>query len=238
MQDVVVGYLHGDHVTQEFHHCLFRSWVHDLWGPHRILDFAPQYSSSNLCRSRNQMVLDMLDHETAEWLWMLDTDATFQPDMLDQLLTVADPTDRPIIGALCHQVRGKLDSDGNAVIDRHYSQVREVIPTIYQMIETDGVITGYRESTSYGTGLLEVDATGCHCLLVHRTVFEKIESDHPYRWFREDLIGPGVIAGEDIWFCLQARQHGFPVYVDTRLESGHVKRFVTTSDMSTVERTA
>ena len=226
MRNVVVGYLHGDTITQEFHHCLWRAWIHDLWGPRHILDFTPQYSSSNLSRSRNQMVLDMLAHDDAEWLWTVDTDATFQPDILDRLLDNADPTERPIIGALSHQIRGKLDN-GKPVI-QNGSQVRETIPTLYKMLTTDGVITGYQESTSYGEGLLEVDATGCHCLLIHRTVFEAIKSDHPYRWFREDELSPGLIAGEDIWFCVKAREVGYPIYVDTRLESGHVKRTILT----------
>lgn len=237
-RDVVVGYLHGDYVTQEFHHCLGRAGGYDVQsGECRILGFVPQYAGVNICRSRNQMVTDMLAYDEAEWLWMLDSDATFAPNLLHCLLADADVQERPIVGALAHQVRGKVDGDGRAVFDRHGSQIREVVPTLYQMVEQDGRITGYRESTGYEMGLLEVDATGAHCLLVHRTVFEKIESVHPYRWFREDEIAPGCMAGEDIWFCLAARACGFPVYVDTRLEAGHVKRFVMTSDMSTIGRT-
>jgi hypothetical protein len=67
-------------------------------------------------------------------------------------------------------------------------------------------------------------------------VFEAIKSEHPYRWFREDEIAPGTIAGEDIWFCLEVRRAGFPIYVNTSLESGHVKPVVLTSEMSNIER--
>jgi hypothetical protein len=88
----------------------------------------------------------------------------------------------------------------------------------------------------YEVGLQEVDATGCHCLLVHRSVFETIQSEHPYRWFREDLIAEDTISGEDIWFCIEARKAGFPLFVDTRLESGHVKPVVLTSELCAVER--
>jgi hypothetical protein len=236
-QDVVVGYLHGDNITQEFHHCLFGVFIHDMWGPQRIVNFAPQYSNVNVCRSRNQMVTDFLAQERAEWLWLLDVDAAFPPDMLDRMLTVADKKKRPVIGALAHQRRGKTDENG-PVFDAFGSQDIEIVPTMYQLAwDANGEYEGYREVERYELGLNEVDATGAHCLLVHRSVFEAIKSDHPYRWFREDEWTPGgPVVGEDLWFCLKAREAGFPIFVDTRLESGHIKRFCITSAMSHVER--
>ncbi len=236
-QNVIVGYLHPDTITQQFHHCLFGAFIHDAWGPQHILNFAPQFSGGNLCKARNQMVHDMLEQERAEWLWILDSDATFPPNMLDMLLDDADPEHRPIIGALAHQMRGKTTEDHEPVLDDNGLQVREVLPTMYK-VEYDeaGDWAGYREVTSYVLGLNEVDATGCHCLLVHRDVFEKIQSSHPYRWFREDEVAPDIVAGEDIWFCLEARKLGYPIYVDTRLESGHVKTTELTSQESHVER--
>jgi GT2 family glycosyltransferase len=236
-QNVVVGYLHPSHITQEFHHCLFGAFIHDAWGPQHILNFAPQFSGGNLCKSRNQMVHDMLKQDRAEWLWIVDSDATFPPNILDALLDSADPLERPVVGALAHQYRGKVDEDYKPVFGPTGMQIRELLPTMYQTEwGPDGEWVGYREIESYQLGLQEVDATGCHCVLVHRTVFEAIKSEHPYRWFREDEIAPGTIAGEDIWFCLEAKRAGFPIYVNTALESGHVKPVVLTSEMSHVER--
>lgn len=235
-QDVVVGYLHGDLITQEFHHCLGQAFISDIWGPCRILDFAPQYSNVNICRARNQMVTDMLAHEKAEWLWMLDVDAAFAPNMLHCLLEDADPTERPVIGALCHYRKARMVDD-KPVFDRFGLHEVETVPTMYKVEMHDGIYEGFRHIERYGLGLCEVDATGCHCLLVHRSVFEAIKSDHPYRWFREDEWSPGgPVVGEDIWFCLKARELGYPIYVDTRLEAGHVKRFILTSAMSDIER--
>jgi hypothetical protein len=233
---VIVGYLHADTITQEFHHCLTNAMIHDIWGPRNVCRWMAKYSGCNINRLRNEVVRDFLDDERAEWLWLLDQDATFPANMLDALLESADPVERPIVGALAHQLRGKT-VDGEPVFDQFGTQERDVIPTMYKIARDDhGGYIGYREVTGYTLGLNEVDATGTHCLLVHRTVFEAIKSDHPYRWFREDEIAPGYIAGEDIWFCLQARALNIPVYVDTRLESGHVKRCHLTSESSMIER--
>ncbi len=195
-----------------------------------------EYSNVNVCRSRNAIVQQFLDAD-AEWLLLLDVDAAFPETILDEMLAVADPIERPIIGALAHQRRGKVDEDGDPVIDDVGNQVVEVVPTMYQIAWENGEYVGYREVASYTLGLNEVDATGTHTLLVHRSVFEAIKSDHPYRWFREDeWVTGGPVVGEDIWFCLSARAAGFPIYVDTRIESGHVKRFIVTSQMSHIER--
>jgi GT2 family glycosyltransferase len=238
-QNVMVGYLHSDTLTQEFHHCLFKLFIHDTWGPQHVRRFAGQYSGANICKGRNQLVHDFLEDDRCDWLWILDDDATFHETMLDGLLASADPLERPIVGALAHQYRGRNDEDGNPVFGTAGIQIREPLPTMYK-IEwgPDGEWLGYREATSYHLGLNEVDATGAHCLLVHRTVFEAIKSDHPYRWFREDEIAPGTICGEDIWFCIAARRAGFPIYVNTQLEAGHVKPVVLTSEMSSIERVA
>lgn len=233
-QNVVVGYCHGPTLTQEFHHCLFRLAFSDAFGPQRILDYVPQYASVNISGARNQMVHEFLERVDAEWLWMLDSDATFAPNLLHLMLEVADPDERPIVGALAYQVRfppeGGLDATG--------VPVRRIVPTMYrQERDADGTWLGYRELESFGRGLLDVDATGCHCLLVHRAVFEKTKADHPHPWFRESVIDGvegKVLAGEDITFCLAARDAGFRIVVDTRLESGHVKPFTVTSLMATV----
>ena len=91
-QTVVVGYLHNDLVTQEFHHCLFGVFIHDAWGPQHILNFAPQFSGANICKARNQMVRDFLDQDRAEWLWILDSDATFPPKSSTWSTTPATPS--------------------------------------------------------------------------------------------------------------------------------------------------
>lgn len=238
-QDVVVGYLHGDYWTQEFGHSLFGLFIHDVWhGQRRIRDFSYQYANVNVCRSRNQLVHDFLETDNT-WLLLLDVDAAFPPNLLELLLASADEHERPIVGALAHQRRGKTE-DGEPVLDALGNQEIEVVPTMYKIAWGEhGEYVGYREVEKYSTGLNEVDATGCHTLLVHRTVFEAIKSDHPYRWFREDEWTPGgPVVGEDIWFCLAARELGFPIYVDTSIESGHVKRFLMTSLMSHIERIA
>ena len=225
-QDLVIGYVHGDLITQEFHHCLMSTWIQDLMGPRRILNFAPQYSGCQISGARNQMVTDFLAQDEAQWLMIFDSDATFSPDLIHVLLNQAETWDIKVLGALAHRIRGS----GEPPILAAQGQIRDIIPVAYkQTRDEDGEWVGYQELTMFGQGLLEVDATGCHALLVHREVFEKIHSDHPHRWFRESVLKSGVLAGEDITFCLAARDAGYQVFVDTLHEAGHIKSMVLTS---------
>jgi hypothetical protein len=94
-------------------------------------------------------------------------------------------------------------------------------PTLYR-IAGNGEVSRYEEAPE--SGLLEVDATGAACLLVHRTVFEKIATEYapPLTWFAES-VAFGQVWSEDITFCVRARAAGFQTVVDCDVKLGHIK---------------
>jgi GT2 family glycosyltransferase len=60
--------------------------------------------------------------------------------------------------------------------------------------------------------LVSVDATGMHCILIRREVFEKIE--RPYFFYDS--------TSEDMNFCKKAIKAGFEILVDTGITCGHL----------------
>ena len=70
----------------------------------------------------------------------------------------------------------------------------------------------------YPEGLVKVTATGTGCLLVDCKVFEEME----YPWFAFDHTQDGGPIGEDVNFCYKAGRLGYPVFVDTRIKTGHL----------------
>ena len=157
-------------------------------------------SGSLVAAARNAIVRRALATD-CDWVLQIDDDMQFPPDVLPALLAHAEPVERPIVGALCVKVHRNGD----------------VEPTLYRLATERH--THLRVVRDWQRGqLVQVDATGAACLLVHRRVFEAIEEP----WF-----GPAVLAGEelgeDVSFCLSARQAGFPIFVASSVDVGHVK---------------
>jgi GT2 family glycosyltransferase len=239
---VMIGVPCGGHPSASFLRSMVFLMVWDAKHNGVVVDGGSymQKHGSNVSQNRNQLVKTFLEGGW-EWLWFIDDDMTFEPDILDRLLEVADEKERPIVGALCFSY--------------HQGSDREVVPTIYQIGEKDGEkkllsAIGYPHDQ-----LVQVHATGTGCLLVHRRVFVELAKrwQAPWPWFDwsewghtfsewgtipgtdVEYAGPGDHIGEDITFCLRAGSQGgnvpgydgngetFPVFVDTRIECGHRK---------------
>lgn len=184
-------------------------------------------SGPRIAEARNSMVdAFALRFPEAEWLFTVDSDMTFEPDILESLLEVADPVERPIVGALCFAPAG--DNTG-------------AYPTIYREVtyEVDGqTLVGVDRMDDYPDNtLMRVGGTGAAGMLVHRSVFARMRepwpkgfgtlqngAPNPYPWYVEGLVSPdGKPLGEDIAFCRRAIQVGIPVHVHTGIQMGHMK---------------
>ena len=65
----------------------------------------------------------------------------------------------------------------------------------------------------YPKGLIEIQGVGMACTLIKREVFETV----PKPWFF-----PHENIGEDLAFCIRAKQVGFKIFCNTELICGHV----------------
>lgn len=163
-------------------------------------------SGANLPMARNWQVRTFLNETEAEWLWFIDADMGFDVSALSKLLDVAHPTLAPMVGGICF---GR-NEDG-------------MIWPIAMRFKSD-TQTFQRLHTYEYQGLMPVDATGAAFFIVHRSVLEKLneEYEEPHKWF-----GLGALEGreisEDILFCMRVRAAGYPIYIDTRVETEHVK---------------
>jgi hypothetical protein len=219
---VVVAYPHRHaSTTPQFQRCLRSLCVRDAYShPGRIFADIAQESSSLIANGRCEIVRTFLDLG-ADWLLMLDDDMTFAPDLLDRLLEVADPVERPIIGGLCFGVAPRKGVPLRSTLGADL----QGWPTLFTLAD-DGTLTHW---TDYARdALIRVDSTGAACLLVHRSVLadERWTADgHPQPWFREGVFD-GRALSEDHYFCLTAGRFGYPLHVHTGAQLGHVKHFV------------
>lgn len=236
-EKVVVAYLTPGKAETPFMESLLDLIVYDMAFHRRILTGGGRLSveaGANLAGPRNGLVKKFLDYGKAEWMWMVDSDMTFTPDTVERLLEYADPVEAPIVGGLCFGFDDKGD----------------IQPTLYGFVgdEHNPKVIRYHEWKP--DAMWQVAATGGACLLVHRSALERIRDfemppGHPragkrgfndaYQWFQE-TEHDGQPVGEDITFCWRAALCGIPVFVNTAVQLGHIKRRELNMDAYFIER--
>ena len=151
---------------------------------------------------RNNLVKTALDIK-ADYLLFVDADMRFPKDTLQILMA----HDKDIIGV-------------NAT-----TRSEPVKPTAKNMlINEDGSIDWMPIYSNAKTGIEKADGIGCGVMLIKRKVVEELEE--PYFYF-EQLPGNKLL-GEDIYFCVKAKDAGFDTWVDHDLSKyiKHIGQYV------------
>lgn len=163
-------------------------------------------SVNSLCERRNEEARALLNSD-AGWLLFIDSDMGWPPDALDRLLDVADPIERPVVGALCFGFQQR-DPDGMGGYDM------KPFPTLFDFDGQFNIRWDYPRDT-----VTRVDATGCAFLLIHRDVLAKFDDG---TWFDRARLGSELL-GEDLSFCARAGEMGIPIHVHTGVRTSHYK---------------
>ena len=167
--DVLVGYLHPHEVSTSFHKSLMGLVGFDMANDRRLNGWASiKCASGGIPEGRNQLGKALLDSD-CEWLFMVDADMGFEPVALYQLLSLADPVNRPIVGGLCFAQREAFDdgSNGFRCVPR---------PTIFDWIQHDDGHWRFTGRSHFPVNsLVECAATGGAFIVIHRSVFERIK---------------------------------------------------------------
>lgn len=159
--------------------------------------FEPRHSGPLMFNNRNSLINDQKSQmkkqfplEEYDAFLFVDSDISFS---LNNVLKLIE-SKKEIIGSpyLKHDDRG-LYSTGN-----FHKEIFGSTKFNYSIIEK---------------GLKQVDFTGTGFLLIQRNVFEILE----YPWFEPIKVEYGnqaEVVGEDIAFCMKAKQNGFQIYCD------------------------
>lgn len=222
---VAVAYLHPGEISHSFSDSLMRLIAHDIAHEGRVVRTGGplmfRCGPGGLVEARNQVVAHFLDNMQAEWLWCIDSDMGFAPDTVDRLVDAADPIDRPVVGGLCFAL-------GETVPDGMSGFLSKPFPTLFSWgrREPDGEV-GYTVLRTYPVNtLVQVAGTGAACLLIHRSIAEKIRTAEGDAWF-DRVVYPNsrTRVAEDLSFCYRVNAVGSPVFVHTGIRTTHHKSF-------------
>jgi len=150
---------------------------------------------------RNNMVKAALN-EKCDYILFIDADMRFPKTTLKRLLAHK----KDIIGV-------------NAT-----TRSEPVKPTAKNLeIQEDGSCNWLPIFSNVEKGISKADGIGCGVMLIKASVFNKIE--FPYFYFEQ--LPNGKLLGEDIYFCVKAKDAGIETYVDHDLsiEIGHVGNY-------------
>lgn len=218
---VAVAYVHADEVFYSWHHSMTQLLAYDASNEGRIWVggyVAIRGGTDGLAHARNTAAAEFLADSTAAWLWWIDTDMGFLPDTVDRLVDAADPTERPIVGALCFANR-ESDNDGMG------GRRGIANPVVLDWKTIDGE-SGFDVRWDYPPDTVtRVDGVGMACVLIHRSVFERIQEQFGPNWYsRARNPSTNSLISEDLSFCIRANALEIPIHVHTGVKTSHAKR--------------
>ncbi|MFI6681885.1 hypothetical protein [Kribbella sp. NPDC050470] len=217
---VTLAYVHDTEVSYSFHQSLVNLILFDAGEQGRIMrggyNAVRCARSGSLADARNQAVEGFLASSPGEWLFWIDTDMGFEHDTVERLLESADETDRPIVGGLCFAQR-EIAQDG-----MHGYRTAPRF-TILDWVDTPEGQRFMGRSTYPVNALVPCAGTGSACILIHRSVFERIRDEFGPTWYTQIVGDDGKLLGEDVSFCVRAGAAGIPVHVNTAVRTTHLK---------------
>lgn len=156
-----------------------------------------------VARDRNVLREKVLN-ENYDYLLSLEIDVIPPADLIERLLSHKKDI---VSGVYYKPYNLTVKQDGKLV-----KKAVKIFPLLWQSVDKESV----RQLTSSeieDPKLIEVAISGLGCLLIHRSVLEKVK-------FRVNLKESP--ACDDVWFCHDVRELGFKIFADTSIKCKHL----------------
>ena len=164
-------------------------------------------SSSLVYDARNNLSKQAVDGGFDRILW-LDSDMKFDPDLFERLSADMDEG-LDIVGGI------------------YFSRKAPLVPVVYQKVgyyhneEDDSVTPAALNYYEYPKDeLFPCEGIGFGAVLVKTDLIKKVQDKHGLPF------SPILGFGEDLSFCVRARDVGATIYCDSRVKVGHVGQYV------------
>ena len=133
-----------------------------------------------------------------DYVFWLDSDMVFKPDTLVRMMDTIRKNDFDILSGL------------------YFRRVPPYSPVLFEKLEMDGANCVHKEFDTIPGEIFEVAGCGFGCVLMKTDVFLDVQAKHGA------MFAPIGSNGEDVSFCMRARECGFKIYCDPSVICGHV----------------
>lgn len=162
--------------------------------------------------SRNQLT-EIARANGSEYIFFLDSDMTFRGDVLKRLLADAEENNIDIVTGLC------------------FTRKQPIRTAIFKKCEYSQDETGqlFPDAVNYmdypKDSLFPVAACGMACCLIRMSCVDAVLKNFGLPF------SPAQGWGEDLSFCIRAREIGARIYCDSRVKVGHIAKTVITEEV-------
>lgn len=154
---------------------------------------------SLIYNSRNYLASMAVKLECDYVLW-LDSDMVFSPDVLEKLFE-----DR---------------EKGDIITGLYYRRVEPYKPVLFSKLDIKGDGCDWEGYDDYPDELFEIEGCGFGCVLTPTNVFIDVMNKFG------NMFAPIGGVGEDLSFCWRAKQCGYSIMADPRVQLGHVGHYI------------
>lgn len=154
--------------------------------------------------SRNKLAQMAINYACDYVLW-LDSDMMFPPETLQYMLKECEEKDLDVLSGL------------------YFRRVAPYAPVLFTKLEISD--TGVVVDDLHGDvpdSLFELEGIGFGCVLMRTEVLIAVQAKF------YDMFTPLNGVGEDLSFCWRARQCGYKIWLDPKIQLGHVGTQVVT----------
>ena len=134
----------------------------------------------------------------ADLVFWLDSDMTFDPDILKRMIETYENEDIDILSGL------------------YFRRVEPYTPTLFEHLEVKDDVVEWGHFKNIGAEPFEVAGCGFGCILMRTDIFVEVQKKF------NAMFTPLNGVGEDLAFCWRARQLGYKIWCDPKITLGHV----------------
>ena len=165
--------------------------------------------------ARNNIAIKALE-SGADFVLMVDNDVTPPVDALVNLIS----HDLDVVtGYYAHRDKTNEYTGRTCVCRLNDSEGK---PYFNYPLESEYTADEMREKRESGEVLTQIHGGGMGCILIRTTVFNRLF--YPwYDWVNYNDENRGMLS-EDLYFCEKCHAEEIPIYVDSRVNCGHMMR--------------